>query len=273
MHSCPGCGTPTAPSWEFCPRCSTHLVNRSAEAVAPANDESDRLSEPGPNLPQARPKLTRTRTVTFSIVLVVVALVVAGVALQSGVRNQLHTTQEELASSRNELSTSQHQLKTVQSQLSDDESLIHEASIQLGSFENLLANVAGATTVRIPAVQGTGGTLFFYDQHVRSLVSVSAVLFGANQGATYALASGPCPETLNPNSFTVSAVQPLDGGTLVLGPIGVSLPNNGTHFWLRLYRVAGPQGSNFAVLAGVIGPFNPGLGEHGSSVAPNRPAC
>jgi hypothetical protein len=288
MNRCPACGTPTAPSWTFCPKCAAPLQ---------AENEGDASQARDPERPTDATPPSQARSITWlksvfgrrlGLILILLALdtVLVLVAINDVViRDQLRTTHSSLASATTRLTDSQVSLRILnrrfqatqrQNAAAQSSTLAQQTQVQ-GELQGVLdllqgtTGNSGTTVGAISTVHGVGATLVFTSVQTPSTVSLTAIVTGASPGRTYALGLGRCPEDVSSRIFAASAVA-IPDGFVILPTIHVDVPANGGEFWLRLHEIT-PSGST--VLGGVADAYvrqGESLG-NGSPVPPTRAAC
>ncbi len=288
MNRCSGCGTPTAPSWTFCPKCAAPLQEETEGDASQARDPERPVDSASPSSTRSIswPRSVFERRLGLILILLALDTVLVLVAINDVVvRGQLRTAHSSLVSATTRLANSQVSLQILnrrfqatqrQNAATQSSTLAQQTQLQgeLQGVLDLLQRATGnnGTTVgAISTVQGVGATLVFTSVQTPSTVFLTAIVTGASPGRTYALGLGPCPEDVSSRTFASSAVA-LPGGFVILPTIHVDVPANGGEFWLRLNEIT-PSGST--VLGGLADAYfrqGESLG-NGSPVPSTRAAC
>jgi len=284
MHSCAGCGTPTAPSWEYCPKCGAALGGASPPTSALPKDEPLESERPSSAFRAMAWTPSRGhRAVVIAVVLVIVAVSVGLATIDVGLHNESRSAHAALTLARAQVSQSQVSLRVVNARFKQTQALNAEDTAILSSTESALENAlqsaaaglqgagleVGTTIVTLPRVQGIGGDVIL-TRASASRVVVTPLISGTTPG-TFAIALGACPEGAATQTFSARALAP---DSVILPSVNIYIPANGPRFWVRLSVIITTEsGDQFTALGGVLGSFQGSSLVQGAPVPPDTLGC
>jgi hypothetical protein len=270
MAGCPQCGTPTAPSWVFCPKCAAPLDSQTDPTPSDPSTEPVRTQQTPSNPRRKLWASSRLRRIGAMAVVLVVVLFLVALASE---RSQLSDSQAMLTYVSSRLRQSQTDSASTQSSMLNTQSALENALQSEIALRQGVTGSPGTILVELPQVQGVGGILILSPPSgAHPEVSLTTVITGAVLGRTYDIVGGRCPEESATEVLGASSIAV--ASSVVLPTTRIELPDNGTRFYFRLQRRVSPADSASGVLGGVFGPFLQGPnGGQGTPVPPNRPAC
>jgi hypothetical protein len=275
MSHCPQCGTPAAPSWSFCPRCSSSLTD-DGEVKPSTSTVGDDTDQREVGRASDRRWLTGMRRV-LPVGSVVTAFVVIAVLITNivSLHNHLANEKTQLKYGRGHVQVLNASLQAARAQQAGFQNTDHVLAQALEGTINLLQGFATANSpaavISLPRAHGVGGSLIFTPPppFTTTRVDLTVVVNETIAGETYGLAYGSCPDDLIVHNSSASAVAD-SSRTLMIGPITVPVPNMGSRSWFRLYQLTA---LSWVPLGGVLGPFLPGPGGDGTPILANQTSC